>query len=539
MRFDSPLVLVVAPLVALIFAGLAWWARRARVRHATRWSEALGRVARRLNRTAWIWLGVTSLLGTVALAGPRWGRQVVTADTQALDLVIVVDLSKSMLAEDVSPSRLGRAQAQIRRLVHDLQGDRIGLIGFAGKSFILSPLTGDGSAVQLLVDALDPDMVSTGGSGLAGALKQGRELLVASERVADRVLVVFTDGEAQDSLPTLVDAAERLRKDGMHLVLVAEGRATPTRIPVRAPSGELIGYQEDVDGSEVRTMRRDDLLTAVADGAQGALVAAALEDQAGAVRDLVQGYKRAPARSAATAHDLPRGWMPLLAGVLVLLVYGFTRRSAALAALLLGVLTPVRLVAQAPRNAADDAWRAGRLAEAADRYLGQARAGAGADTTWYNAGTALLAVQRYPEARDALLRAAKSLDPDVRFRALYNLGLLALRLASVDSVNRDAHLADARTRYREALLLRPADRDSKWNLELAISASPPSSGGGGTPPPTPSGGGGGGEAPPTPSLTRAQAEQILESIAAEERETRVELTRRAGQVRETRRERDW
>jgi hypothetical protein len=99
MRFDAPLVLAVAPLVALTVALLAWWARRARVRRARRWSEALGRVARQLNRLVWIGLAVAALCGTLALAGPRWGRQTVSTDTQALDLVIAVDVSRSMLAE--------------------------------------------------------------------------------------------------------------------------------------------------------------------------------------------------------------------------------------------------------------------------------------------------------------------------------------------------------------------------------------------------------------------------------------------------------
>jgi Ca-activated chloride channel homolog len=539
MAFDAPLLLAVAPLMAVAVAGLAWWARHARVTRARRWSDALARSARRTHRGTWAWLGLASLVGSVTLAGPRWGRQVVTSDTQALDLVIAVDLSRSMLAEDVAPSRLGRAQAQIRRLVHDLAGDRVGLIGFAGRSFIMSPLTGDESALHLLTDALHPDLVSAGGSGMAAALRQGRELLMAGDRVADRVLVLFTDGESHDSLPELVGAGERIHRDGVRLILVAEGGTEAVRIPVRSPGGEVLGYQEDVDGTTVLTRRRDDLLTAVADAAQGVLVAAALGDQAGAVRELVAGYKRAPARIAATAHDLPRGWIALLAGVTLLLAQAFTRRGAALAALLLYAALPSGLAGQGPRNPGDEAWRSGDLARAARDYLAQALAGDGGDTAWYNAGTALLALERYPEARDALARAARSLDPGLRYRALYNLGLVALRRAEADRPNRDGHRAEARARYREALLLRPNEEDAKWNLELAIDPAPPPSGGGGGGRPPPPSGGGGGEAPPMPALSREQAEQILESIASEERRTRQDLRRRAGQVRDTRRVRDW
>jgi Ca-activated chloride channel homolog len=539
MRFDAPWFLAAAPMVALLFALLAWGARRARLTRARRWSVELGGRARRENRLTWLAVAFAAAAATVALAGPRWGHQVVESTIPALDMVVAVDLSRSMLAEDVKPSRLGRAQSQIRRLLHDLAGDRVGLIAFAGRSFILAPLTADASALHLLVDALHPDQLSAGGTELATALRQGRELLLASDRVADRVLVVFTDGESHDSLETVVTEAERLRRDGVRLVLVAEGTSEPVPIPLRDESGRLLSYQMDGDGAEVRTARRDDVLTAAADAGQGVLVAAALEDQSGAVRDLVQGFKRAPVRAATTRHELPRAWVPILAGLAVLLLHAFTRRTAALAALVLAAGVAGNADAQTPVNAADAAWRSGRFSEAATRYLEQARRGQGGDTAWLNAGTALLAIATDAQVRDVLARAAQSLDPEVRFRAVYNLGLLALRQADQDPAGRAAHLAEARARYREALLLKPAHPGAKWNLELAMEPEPPGGGGNAQGPSAPQGGGDNGEAPPPPSLTRAQAEQLLESIAAEERRTRQELTRHGAQLRETRRGRDW
>jgi Ca-activated chloride channel family protein len=539
MRFDAPWFLIAAPVVALLFALLALGARRARLTHARRWSPELGGRARRENRWTWVALACAAGAATAALSGPRWGRRVVESTVPALDLVVAVDLSRSMLAEDARPSRLGRAQAQLRRLLHDLAGDRVGLIAFAGRSFILAPLTADASALHLLVDALHPDQLSAGGTELAAALRQGRELLLASDRVADRVLVVFTDGETHDSLEAVVEEAARLRHDGVRLVLVGEGGTDPVPIPLRDETGRLLSHHQDPEGAEVRTARRDDVLTAVADAGEGVLVAAALEDQSGAVRDLVLGFKRAPVRAATTRHDLPRAWVPIMVGLTVLLLHAFTRRTAALAALLLAAVAAGEASAQAPVNPADDAWRAGLFAEAASRYLTQARRGEGGDTAWLNAGTALLAVRADAQVRDVLARAARSLDPEVRFRALYNLGLLALRLAEQDSAARADHLAEARARYREALLLKPDHPGAKWNLELAVEPEPPGGGGGAQGPSAPQGGGEAGEAPQPPSLTRAQAEQLLESIAAEERRTRQDLTRRSAQFRESRRGRDW
>src|SRR5256885_9152263 len=147
-------------------------------------------------------------------------------------------------------------------------------------------------------------MASQGGTGLAPALRQGGELLQASSELADRVLVVFTDGEAHDSLPPITAQAERLKADGIRLILVAEGGRNPSRIPVRDDHGLLLGYQKDEDGRVIETTRRDDMLGAAADAAQGTLVAADLPDQAGAVRDLVASYRRAPG-GATPPHPHP------------------------------------------------------------------------------------------------------------------------------------------------------------------------------------------------------------------------------------------
>ncbi|MEE8573551.1 MAG: VWA domain-containing protein, partial [Gemmatimonadota bacterium] len=306
MTFDAPIVLWIAPGIGLLALVLAVWARAARVAHAKRWSAELGARASRVGRLGAIVIGLTFTVAVAALAGPRWGSRVVTAESKSLNVVIAVDISRSMLAEDPAPSRLERAKYQVRRLIQDLSGDRIGLIAFAGQSFILSPLTVDANALNLLVDALDPDLTSAGGTELAAVLGQGRELLFAGDPVADRVLVVFTDGEAHDSLPGILSVGERLRRDGVRLVFVTEGGIEPTRIPVRDIDGVLIGYQRDPSGEEVHTSRRDDVVSAVADEAHGVVVGADVGDQAGAVRELVAGYKRSPQATSTAAQDISR-----------------------------------------------------------------------------------------------------------------------------------------------------------------------------------------------------------------------------------------
>jgi tetratricopeptide (TPR) repeat protein len=175
---------------------------------------------------------------------------------------------------------------------------------------------------------------------------------------------------------------------------------------------------------------------------------------------------------------------------------------------------------------------AGDPAGAAAAFLKEAQ-GSVRDTAFYNAGTAALEARRFEIARGALTEAAKSLDPDLRYRALYNLGVAGLLAAAADTTKRDEFLDQAAGRLREALLLQPSSARAKWNLELAERRRPPPAGGGGGGGKPPAGGGGGShsEAPTRPEsqdqgLSQSQAEQILNSMERRERETRADQQRR-------------
>ena len=159
---------------ALALGFAAWLGRRRRIRLARRWSPALGRLARARGAWAPLVLGLVGLAVVVALAGPRWGRTEIRTESRALSLVFAVDISRSMLAEDAQPNRLQRAIRESRRLIQDLEGDRLGLIAFAGRSYILAPLTVDGGAIRMYLDALDPDLASEGGTDALERARAGR-----------------------------------------------------------------------------------------------------------------------------------------------------------------------------------------------------------------------------------------------------------------------------------------------------------------------------------------------------------------------------
>ncbi len=525
MIFDSTWLLVLAPLVMVLGGGLAWWARRRRIDATTAWSPTLGAAAARADRsTPWL-LGAAILCTAVAVAGPRGGRTTVQTEARALSLVISTDISRSMLAEDVEPSRLGRAKREARRLVQDLDGDRLGLIAFAGRSYILTPLTVDGGAVSLYLEGLDPDLASEGGTDLAATLNQGLDLLEASTEISDRVLVVFTDGETHDSLSSVEEAAAAIKKAGIRLILVGEGTPEPVKIPIRDAAGRLLEYKLDQDGQVVETSLREAVLQAAAEAAGGTVVPASLSDQAGAVRELVAAFKRSPSTESRAADLRPMGWVPLLLGAVILLAQTLFRRGASLLLLALLLGAPAVVNAQRPSDG-ERALSSGDPAGAAGAFLRDAREGVRRDTAFYNAGTAALRAGDLQVARRALLEAAKTTNPALRYRALYNLGVVNLLAAQADSSLRDTLVGEAASLLREALLLEPGSARAKWNLELAerMRPPPPPSGGGGQQPPPPQGG----QQPKPPDqsdqknrgLTREQAEQILNSVEREERATR-------------------
>ena len=541
MTFDAPLLLAAAPVIGASIGLLAFAGRRRRVARATVWSDELGAMARRTGRWGALALALAGLVAGVGIAGPRGGRATVEAATQSLSVVMAMDISRSMLAEDAEPNRLKRAVREARRLVFDLPQDRLGLIAFAGRSYLLSPLTLDGGAVTLFLEALSPEMASQGGTGLAAALAQGAEVLDASRETGDRVLLVFTDGETHDSLDTVLREAAAIRERGIRLVLVAAGGLTPVRIPLRDSAGVVSGYKTDDRGEPVETRRRDDVLQRVADAAEGVLVPAELGDQAGTIRELLSAFKRAPGGERTTQDLLPLVWLPALIGAVILGLHTVTRRTAALVAIA-WLWIPSAASGQRPATGVREFERGDALTAA--RWWQSRTDSSSSDTTWYNAGTALLAAGRYGDARLALARAARSLAPELRFRALYNAGVAALRQSVADSTRRDSLLGEAAGQLRDALLLEPGDRAAKWNLEVASRRRPPPpSGGGEKPPPPPRNDE---PEPPSPSqdpapgtarLSPSQAEQILNSVDREERDTRTRRLSKSAQV--VRGVRDW
>lgn len=531
--FDTPWLLA----AVLVLPALVWWLRRTRER---RRQARLERFAERGALVRLIGFGGTdagartlrlvtvAVLAGLALAGPRWGLARGPASARGIDMAIALDASLSMMAPDERPSRLERMKQEVRRLRAMSQADRVALIAFAGRSYILTPLTGDDGAIELFLENLDPSVVGQAGSSISRAVRQGTELLLASDGSADRALVIMSDGESFEPLEDVRTAAEEAGSKGVSIVTVGFGTTAGSTIPVR--DGNVVREKRDENGNIVVTKYTPELLAEAARAAGGTFIPAEASDKATRVRAALRTLRTARRNVESREDHVPRFlWLLLPAlGLLMFDTWVMGRRRGAVGLRSVGnrAASPVALLllllgagcTRPPDPAA--LFEDGNVGAALAELQRQVAEGDTTHVTRYNYGTVLLAVDSVGAGTELLEAIRRAAEGETRMRALFNAGLGNLRVGR-DSGNPQAEdaMTNARAAYRAYLLDRPGDLDAKWNYELALRKPPPQGGGGG--------GGGGGddqneqqeqESQPQGGIDQKQAEALLNSAAREERD---------------------
>ncbi len=541
MTIDYPWLLGLAVVLPAVIAVALWRADRRRRQRLARFGD-LDVVSRLMpaglaRATGWrtARLAGACALGGIALAGPRWGFERAVDRTRGFDMVLALDASLSMRATDVKPDRLERMKEEVRRLRAMSSGDRIGLIVFAGRSYVLSPLTVDESALDLFLDNLDPSIVGQGGSSLSSAIRQGTDLLSLSNDGADRALVVMSDGEAFEPEADVVAAARRAADKGIALVTVGFGTTQGSTIPIKAANGTMT-FKRDQNGAIVVTHYVPGMLKAAATAAHGTFIDAATTDKAARIRQALSSLRTARHSVLGGDARVPRFQLFLLPAVLLLLLDVFVtdrrRREGAVRVLTPATATAAALVmavflgscagTQESRDAAT-AYESGQYPQAVRLYRNAIAHGDQRPRTIYDYGTAYLATDSVEQAVEAFERVVDLPDAELRYRALFNLGLAHLRRGLKATTGGGDDLDAALAAYKKVLLMRSDDVDAKWNYELALHARQSQSGGGG--------GGGGGQnnenpspasqSPPRGGLGLNQARQLLASAARDERDVQA------------------
>ncbi len=187
-------------------------------------------------------------MGILSLARPQWGMRQETVQRQGVDVLVALDTSYSMNAEDVAPSRLEKAKSEIRGLIGRLKGDRIGLIAFAGTAIVQCPLTLDYGAASLFLDIADTETIPEPGTSLAAAIQTATSAFIAKERKY-KVLAIITDGEdLEGQVQAAIDTA---KEAGVIIYTIGVGSPEGRPIPVRDMKGDIIEYRKDPEGQVV------------------------------------------------------------------------------------------------------------------------------------------------------------------------------------------------------------------------------------------------------------------------------------------------
>ena len=204
-------------------------------------------------------------LAIVSLAQPRWGYTFEDVKRKGLDLLVAVDTSRSMLSNDVQPNRLERVKLAIQDLINELQGDRVGLIAFAGRAFLQAPLTIDYDAVVEAINDLDTKTIPEGGTNISSAITLATQSFGKSA-VGNRALIIFTDGEelSGDAVKTAKAAADA----GVRIFTVGVGTPQGSLIPVTGDSGET-SFVKDSAGQVVKSKLDDKRLREIAEATGG------------------------------------------------------------------------------------------------------------------------------------------------------------------------------------------------------------------------------------------------------------------------------
>ena len=260
--------LIVIPIMILIF-GIARYRRKIKLNKYANYQNLKQLLQNNSNTKVYFKLGL--LLAAIALlvvsyANPIVGSKLKDAKREGIDIVIGLDISYSMLAEDIKPNRLERAKQAISRLLDKLESDRVGLIIFAGRANVLFPLTNDYAAAKMFLSTIDPEFISEQGTALAQAMDIAVDKFKTDEK-HKKALLIISDGE--DHEQNAVEAAEKAKQSGF--VVYTIGMGSPEGAPIPIYRNQVVdSYMKDDNGKTVISKLNADALRniAVAGGGQ-------------------------------------------------------------------------------------------------------------------------------------------------------------------------------------------------------------------------------------------------------------------------------
>ena len=433
---------------------------------------------RRSLRFALVLLGLA--LAIIALAQPRWGYTYEDAKRKGLDLIFAIDTSRSMLSNDVPPNRLQRVKLAAQDLVNELQGDRIGLVAFAGRAFLQAPLTIDYDAAVEAINDLDTNTIPEGGTNISEAIDLAVRTFGKSA-IGNRAVIIFTDGEELSG--DAVKAAKAAADAGVRIFTVGVGTPEGSLIPISNGEGGGNAFVKDSKGQVVKSKLDEKRLKEIAESTGGFYVH--LEDGPRTMKQLfAEGLAKMQAGdidARLSRRPIERYQWPLGAAMFFLTAFFLMRerkrlrtttpranapkKTPAMAAILL-------IFAHASFGAAPglDAYRQNKFSEAYqefDKTLKEHPQTHAAEKIEFDAGAAAYKMKDFGKALNSFSQALLSPDAGLQSRSHYNLGNTLYQRG--DAQKKDAEKmkdwTNALQHYEESLKITPDNKEAKENLE--------------------------------------------------------------------------
>ena len=428
--------------------------------------------AKRTVKQSLLLLAIACLI--VAAANPQVGTRLEEVKREGIDLFVVLDVSLSMKAEDIRPSRLEKAKRDVSDLMRKLQGDRVGLVVFAGEAYVQFPLTADYSAADLFINAVDIEAVPVPGTMIGNAIEKALESF-RKDLPTQKAVVVVSDGENTEG--DVAGAVEKARKEGVRVFTVGMGTPEGSPIPVYAANGERVDYKHDRAGNIVLSKLDESALQQIALTTGGSYRRAT-----NAGNEIDEIFKELSALQKTELGSLQvtgfqdQFYYPLAFGILLLIFDTLLseRRGRLLVRLAkliaLARVLPVCILflvtsasSQTVRShvsRGNEAYGNAKYGDAEAEYKKALQKDSTAREAQFNLGSAYYKQQRFDEAQRvyAARVAATGKGSSDKELAYYDLG---------NTFFKSKKLEESLDSYKRTLRLNPSDEDARYNYLLA------------------------------------------------------------------------
>jgi Ca-activated chloride channel family protein len=472
-RFEDPAylyLLVLVPILALIrFYSYRNQKKRLRKFGDPNLLKELMPDVSRWRPSVKFWLLEAALtLMIVMLARPQMGTRISHEKRTGIETIIAMDISNSMLAEDVVPSRLERSKMMVENLVDNFTNDKIGLIVFAGDAFVQLPITSDYVSAKMFLSSIDPSMIQTQGTDIATAISMATHSFTPEENIG-KAIIIITDGEDHEGGAT--EAAEEAKKLGMRVYVLGVGSVKGSPIPVPG-TGD---YMRDNTGEVVMSALNEQMCREVAQAGGGAYIH--VENNSSAQRQLDEELDKLEKRETESTiysdYDEQFQAVGILALLLLLIeicifdrknpllknlsLFGNKKQATALLVLMFALSASAQDARQYIRNG-NKLYRAGDYVKAEVAYSKAVAKDSLNPQAAYNLGNALMMQQKDSSAIVQYQKAARLEKNPLRLsQSFHNIGVIC---------QKKQLFAEAIEAYKQSLRLNPNDDETRYNLVL-------------------------------------------------------------------------